>query len=472
MLAVLLVLIIMMGSINLFNYRSVANDADTLLAMIADNDGEMPDNNQFRPNGMMPPGNPGGFGGEQAFDDDADDDGIDENDANDEDDAYDADDAHDEDDAYDEDDAFDDDAFDEDIPPDRKEAFSRDSSFFHKRNIFSEETRFESRYFSVTADETGKILSVSTANIAAVSSSEAREYAQEVLAGNKTSGFLDDYRYLVRDTGSGRVVVFLDCTRSLGNAQSFLLTSLLVSLAAFALVTVLIVFASGKILRPVAESYQKQKGFITDAGHELKTPIAVIEADAAVLEMEIGENEWVNDIKNQTKRLADLTGELTYLARMDEGRTDTVMIGFPISDVVEETASSFQSRAIVAGKTFTTDIEPMLEYTGDEAQIRKLTSILLDNAVKYSTENGKIALKLFRKNKNIILTVSNTAENVTADMCTHMFDRFYRGDESRSSEKGGFGIGLSIAQSIAEAHRGKITASPKGSGEIEITAQL
>ena len=452
LLAVLLVLIIMMGSINLFNYRTVIGNADTLLAMIAENDGEMPDNGMLRPDGMMePPGMHGDFGGNGM---------LPEND-----DPYDDDDLHDDDDQYDDD------------LDDREDAYNKEmhdgkNGFFRNRALFSEETRFESRYFSVTADSVGNIVSVSTANIAAVSSSEAREYAQEVLAGNKTRGFLEDYRYLLKSTDDGKIVVFLDCARSLGNAQSFLLTSLAVSAAAFALVAALIIFASGKILQPVAESYQKQKGFITDAGHELKTPVAVIEADAAVLEMEIGENEWVDDIKKQTKRLAQLTGELTYLSRMDEGRTDTVRISFPVSDVVEETASSFQSRALVAGKTFRTKIEPMLEYTGDEAQIRKLTSILLDNAVKYSSENGDISLDLRKKNKGIVLTVTNTAENVDAEMCSHMFDRFYRGDRSRSTENGGFGIGLSIAKSIAEAHHGKISASPKGDGEIEITVQL
>ncbi|MBQ6470154.1 MAG: HAMP domain-containing histidine kinase [Lachnospiraceae bacterium] len=453
-LAAALVLIIMMGSINLFNYRSVTNDADTLLAMIAENGGIIPDNNMFRPDGSMrPPELPGESGAK--YDDDKDD-TSDDNDDEDED-----------DDAFEDDRQEDGGDFRDDRDPD-----GRDDFFFHKRSVFSEETRFESRFFSVTADGEGKILSVSTENIAAVSSEEAREYAMQVLAGKKTSGFADDYRYLVKETNGGKIVVFLDCSRSLGNAHSFLLTSLLVSLAAFALVMILIVFASGKILRPVEESYRKQKGFITDAGHELKTPVAVIGADAAVLEMEIGENEWLSDIKKQTGRLADLTGELTYLARMDEGRTDTVRISFPISDVVEETASSFQSRAIVDGKRFAVDTEPMLEYTGDEAQIRKLVSILLDNAVKYSTENGEISLKLRRKNKNILLTVFNTAEHVDAEMCSRMFDRFYRGDLSRSSENGGFGIGLSIAQSIAEAHHGKISAAPKGENGIEITVQL
>ena len=147
-------------------------------------------------------------------------------------------------------------------------------------------------------------------------------------------------------------------------------------------------------------------------------------------------------------------------------------IEFPVSDVVEEMAQSYKARALVEEKTFSYTIEPMLSMTGDEAQIRKLTSILLDNAVKYSSEKGEIRLSLAKKNKNIVLSVYNTVDSVDPDTLAHMFDRFYRADKSRSNEKSGFGLGLSIAQSIVTAHKGKISAASAGENAIEITAVL
>ena len=449
LLAVLLVLVLMMGTINLLNFRSVVRDADELLVILAENGGEMPDMKKIMPpqDDIEPPAKPDG----EEWPEDAFSTADGQPYAR---------------------DSGDSDAENGSFAGQERLWGDRNGGIFRRRNLVNEETPFESRYFAVTADAEGNIQSVSTQNIAAVSSSEARSYAEEVLSGEKTKGFKDDYRYYKDDTDDGQIVVFLNCMRSLENARSFLRASLLVALSAFAVVALMVVLVSGRVLKPVAESYQKQKGFITDAGHELKTPVAVIEADAAVLEMEIGENEWVDDIKKQTRRLAELTGELTYLARMDEGRTDTVRIEFPISDVVLDTAESFRSRAKLAGKEFSVDAAPMLSYTGDEAQIRKLTSILLDNAVKYCPEKGAIRLKLCKKNKNIVLSVANTAEQVDEEMLSHMFDRFYRGDKSRSGENGGFGLGLSIASSIVTAHRGTISARAAGPEEIEITAVL
>ncbi len=345
------------------------------------------------------------------------------------------------------------------------------------RDRFSKETPFESRYFTVTLAPDGTADVVSTDFIASVSDEDAKEYARRAAKSGRTRGFLEEYRYLaVPGTGenAGVQYIFLDCARSLVNARSFLQVSLTVSLISFLFVGLLVILVSRRILRPVEESYEKQKRFITDAGHELKTPVAVIEADAAVLSMDLGENEWLTDIRRQTKRLTELTGELTYLARMDEGRPKEVMIEFPLSDVVLEMAASFQARAVVEEKTFSMDIAPMLSMTGEEAGIRKLVSILLDNAFKYSPAGGKIGIALRTKGRNTELTVRNTAENLTEELLEHMFDRFYRGDKARSraegekSGSGGYGLGLAIARSVVEAHKGKIGAAQQGD-ELVVT---
>jgi len=226
-------------------------------------------------------------------------------------------------------------------------------------------------------------------------------------------------------------------------------------------------------MKPVQESYEKQKSFITDAGHEIKTPLTIIDADATILEMDCGEdNEWIQDIRAQVRRLTDLTKDLIFLSRMEEERPQVQKIDFPLSEVLTETAQSFQSLAKVQNKTFTIDVEPMLSICGDEKAITQLVSILLDNAVKYSDDNGAISLKAFSKGRNVCVEVYNTAEEVNTSELGRLFDRFYRADKSRNSETGGYGIGLSIARAVTEAHGGKITATSEDGKSLTITAVL
>ena len=336
----------------------------------------------------------------------------------------------------------------------------------------SAETPYESRYFSVVLDADGNAQAVDTGRIAAVDSLTAVQYAQSVFQSEKTSGFSDDYRYTVVKEGDGARVIFLDCGRDLGTFRSFLVASAGVSLLGLLAVGALIVAFSGRIVRPVAESYEKQKRFITDAGHEIKTPLAIINADAEVLELDLGEdNEWLQDIQKQTQRLAGLTNDLVYLSRMEEQQGGAALVEFPVSDVVQEQAQSFRTLAMTQGKTFTETITPMLTLCGDEKAVRQLTSILLDNAVKYTPEGGTIRLTLERQGRSIALTVYNDANvPVPRAELPRLFDRFYRTDPSRSSETGGHGIGLSIAKAIVTAHRGRITASTEDERSLTVTA--
>ena len=189
--------------------------------------------------------------------------------------------------------------------------------------------------------------------------------------------------------------------------------------------------------------------------------------------MECGEdNEWIRDIRSQVSRLSSLTKDLIYLSRMEEENKSLQMIDFPLSDVITETAQSFQSLARVQQKTFRVDVEPLLNLCGDEKAITQLISILLDNALKYSDEHGTISLKAHAKGKNVLIEVFNTAGKVDTSELGKLFDRFYRADKSRNSQTGGYGIGLSIAKAVAEAHRGKITASSTDGKSLTITVTL
>ena len=340
---------------------------------------------------------------------------------------------------------------------------------FREGRRFSPELPYESRYFTVFLSESGSVISVNTGKIAAVDTATAIDYAAEAVASGAARGFADDYRFTVYASGEETHVVFLDCGRELGSFRSFLATSAAVSAAGLLAVTLLVIFFSGRIVKPFSENYEKQRRFITDAGHELKTPLTIIDADAEVLEMDLGENEWLGDIRTQTKRLAELTNSLILLSRMEE-QPRMEKIEFPLSDVVEETVETFQALARTRGKTLSSRVQPMLSMNGDEKAIRQLLTILLDNAVKYADEGGRIEAVLEKQKNTLRLRVFNTAESVSRESLAHLFDRFYRADASRNSGTGGYGLGLSIASAVVAAHRGKISASSPDGKSLRITA--
>lgn len=327
----------------------------------------------------------------------------------------------------------------------------------------SPETPYESRYFTVYFNEDEDVIRADVGRIAAVDESEAAAYAEEVNKRPGNRGFLHDYRYVKTDEGGTPMVIFLDCGRSLAQVRGFLTVSASVAAAGTGAVFLLLILFSKRAVKPYVESYEKQKRFITDAGHEIRTPLTIIDADAEIIALETGENEWVEDIRKQIQRLKELTEDLIFLSKMEERRGDAECVEFPISEVALETARSFQSLAMLQGKMFESCVEPLVSYTGEMKNIQRLFSILLDNALKYSPEGGRISFRLERRGRNIYINVSNTADFISREHLAHLFDRFYRVDASRNSQTGGHGIGLSIAKAIVSAHKGRITAaSPDG----------
>lgn len=336
----------------------------------------------------------------------------------------------------------------------------------------SPELPFETRFFTVRLNQDGDVLFADTGKIAAVSQETAVEYAREIAQSGKTSGFIGEYRFAAEPDGEENMIIFLDCGRQLNAVRSFFFISAGISLAGFLAVSALLYIFSARIVKPIAESYEKQRQFITNASHDLKTPITIIDADLDVLEMEHGENEWLQDIAKQTRRLAELIQELVFLSRMEEKENHFQMIDFPLSDVVGETAQSFESLAVTQEKTLIVQVQPMLSYCGDEKAIRQLVSILMDNALKYSDDRGTIRIALEKADRCIRLTTHNTCGPITAEETKHLVDRFYRGDQSRNSQTGGYGIGLSIAKAIVEAHRGDFVCKTTDGHSLTITAIL
>ncbi len=283
------------------------------------------------------------------------------------------------------------------------------------------------------------------------------EYASRVWENGSERGFVTNYRYVRSEENAGTRIIFLDCAGDLATCRSFLFSSCAISALGLLAAWLLILLFSRRIVRPITESYEKQKQFVSNAGHEIKTPITIIDTDTEVLLMELGDNEWLDDIRSQTKRLASLTSDLISLSRLEEAGSRLPGIDFPFSDRTAETAQSFQTLARTMGKTLDLSIESMISLCGDEKALTQLVSILLDNALKYSPEGSRISLSLKRQGKQVRLTAANPAKLLTGEDLKHMFDRFYRGDKSRS-ETPGYGIGLAMARAIADAHKGRLTA--------------
>lgn len=320
------------------------------------------------------------------------------------------------------------------------------------------ETEFTTRWFSVTFAADGRLLNTAVEKIASVSREEAEVYGREVFDSNDDEGYSGFFKYRSVAENDTVTVYFLDCENELRSGLFLLVITFSVGVAVLILLSVLITLFSRRAVAPVIENMERQKRFITDAGHELKTPLAIISANADVLSLTGEGNEWVDSIRNQTERMGNLVQDLLTLARGEELR-DGEKISFNLSDAVLETAMPFEALAKARGKTVSFRAEPDITMVGDEGALRRLTSILMENALKYADEGSEISLALFREGKRTVLLQKNSCTPLPdGETLRHLFDRFYRADPSRSREKGGFGIGLSIADGIVRAHKGKISA--------------
>ena len=323
------------------------------------------------------------------------------------------------------------------------------------------EADFTTRFFVVHCNGEGQLMDIFHEHISSVDQEEIRQEAERILSGHREKGYWKDYRYMVRQEDAGVTIIFLNVFREQRLIRSLFWVSVVTALLSFCVVLALTVFFSGRAIRPYLRNIERQKRFITDAGHELKTPLTSISTSADILEMELEGDEWVENIKKQTARMTRLVSDLVALSRLDEETPFPEKAEFSISDAAWETAEAFGAAAQAKGKTCMQQIEENLRFTGDRAAIQRLLSILLDNAVRYGAEGGEIRLEVLRRHNRIYLMVSNPCDVEKIPDLNRLFDRFYRPDEARSSDAGGTGIGLSMARAIAEAHGGKITAESR-----------
>lgn len=326
------------------------------------------------------------------------------------------------------------------------------------------ETPYSTRHFTVFFDKDGNVTKTYTASIYSVTEDVAIAYAERAIFGKNERGWMENYRYKVFSSGGGMGVVFVDGSMSRSSLMQSMTIAGAVLLGCAALVLVMILLLSKKAVKPIAESYEKQKQFVTDANHELKTPLTLILTNLDIAEAELGKNEWLDDIRAEGHRMTELVNQLVALSRMDENGHKTEVQEVLLGRLVAETVSEFEPLATERGKTLSATVDTEIRYFGDEALLRRLLGILMDNAIQYCDNGGEIHVVL-QRGKRTVLTVENSYAAVGEIELPRLFDRFYRADRARKFV-GGYGIGLSMAKAIVEKHRGEITAYKKDSANI------
>ncbi len=335
---------------------------------------------------------------------------------------------------------------------------------------FNNESPFTTRYFTVKLNKLNDIIHSDITQVSGVSESMAKSYAESAMASTNSRGWVGDYRYKIYTTSTGKSIVFVSGVSLRESNRIFLLSSLSVFSACSLLIIILIILISKKAVKPAVESYEKQKQFITNANHELKTPITLIRTNLDILESEIGENRWLTDIKDEALLMNELIRRMVELAKMDEEGTKLETTEFNLSDAVEDTVSMFNCAIIKSGKSLSCEIEKDIIYNGNEAGIRQIISILMDNALKYCDDDGEITVNLSGR-KHPVLEVKNDYAAVKTLEYDRLFDRFYRADKARTYGTG-FGIGLSFAKAIAEKSGGNIFVHAENNKKINFSVKL
>lgn len=329
-------------------------------------------------------------------------------------------------------------------------------------------------YFVAREDIYGKVRAIDTSHISSVDVKEAQNYIHQVRNERDDMGTIGRFKYIVIPTvgNLGRTYIFLDITKQITNVWQVMLLSVLVGVLCWGAMLLFVMLLSKKAIKPIATNIEKQKQFVTDAGHEIKTPLAIIMANTDAMELHYGENKYSKNIRSQIFRLKDLTQDLLTLAKMEESSDTKIKERFSLTELVEDNLNQFEESISAKGIHFYKSIQSDLHIDSNKEQVQRLVSILMDNATKYVSENGIIEVYLSQINKQINFVVSNTADNLEKLELDKMFDRFYRADDARGQKSGGYGIGLSAAKAIVQSLKGTITVQKQNENKIVFTVKL
>nr|WP_325219192.1 HAMP domain-containing sensor histidine kinase [uncultured Oscillibacter sp.] len=334
------------------------------------------------------------------------------------------------------------------------------------------ETAFETRYFIVELTEQREVKAVNLEHIAAFDRHSVTETISKVIQAGGSRGYVDYYRFgLFPSEDGGSTMIVMDCFLMLQAADNMLRITVIIFCVCALIVFLLLLFFSGLAIRPFAENLERQRQFVTDASHELKTPLSILSADLDLLSDSCGESRWLGSARTQIARLDKLIRNLVELARAEETIREGASGVFSLSDIALASAEAFAPLAEAEGNTLAAEVAAGVELRGVQDDLFRLFSILLDNAVKYCDAGGTIRLSVSQRGRTVRLSVSNPCAGLNPAQLPRYFDRFYRADSSRSRTTGGYGIGLSTARAIVARHRGRLT-NHYANGIITFTALL
>ena len=354
---------------------------------------------------------------------------------------------------------------------DYKQQQKNSQAFERYFNNYNEDSSYRTRFFRIFLDEDKKVTNVNMDHIAAVDEKKAVRMTKIAMLRRGKVGLVGSYRYRKEyKDGQVRSIIFLDCKEYQSFYHLAVTITITVSTLLTCLITVIFAIASKRAVRPFEINSNRQKQFITDASHELKTPLAIISANAEVLQYKGDGNEWTQNIIDQTKHMGKLINQLLVLAKLDEVQEKSEKQEADLKLLLEETTRPFEEVATQKKVTLKLHLEEGVTIRVNREQIAQLVSILTENAAKYVNDGGKIVWRLTKTQHGAVLVVKNTTEKELPDT-KRMFDRFYRSDSSRSSKTGGQGIGLSIAKKIVDSHKGSITAKA-GDGMVTFRVSL
>ena len=354
---------------------------------------------------------------------------------------------------------------------DYKQQQKNSQAFERYFNNYNEDSSYRTRFFRIFLDEDKKVTNVNMDHIAAVDEKKAVRMTKMAMLRRGKVGLVGSYRYRKEyKDGQVRSIIFLDCKENQSFYHLAVTITITVSTLLTCLITVIFAIASKRAVRPFEINSNRQKQFITDASHELKTPLAIISANAEVLQYKGDGNEWTQNIIDQTKHMGKLINQLLVLAKLDEVQEKSEKQEADLKLLLEETIEPFEEVATQKKVTLKLHLEEGVTIRVNREQIAQLVSILTENAAKYVNDGGKIVWRLTKTQHGAVLVVKNTTEKELPDT-KRMFDRFYRSDSSRSSKTRGQGIGLSIAKKIVDSHKGSITAKA-GDGMVTFRVSL